>query len=174
MVLQRLLEKILFINPEKCEFHFTEDSFLGFVVAHGRLQPDPAKIWVVEKWLAHPHVMFCEFLQEVHLRTQASPSSSNHLTLICSPRPNATFQRLKALFTNTPVGQHPDPACQLVLDVDASESGVRAKLSQHHSTTHIFHPCAFFSQHLSPDVGILELLAVVPAFQECRRWLEGN
>ena len=40
------------------------------------------------------------------------------------------------------------------------------------------HPCAFFSQRLSPaetnnDIGNRELLAVKPALEEWRYWLEG-
>lgn len=35
---------------EMCEFHTTEVSFLGFVVAQGRLQPDPIMNWAVEEW----------------------------------------------------------------------------------------------------------------------------
>ena len=40
------------------------------------------------------------------------------------------FLRLKKLFSSAPVLCHPDPAIQFVVEVDASNSGVGAVLSQ--------------------------------------------
>lgn len=42
-VLQRLLDNGLFIKAEKCDFHVTFVSFLGFVVSQDHLQTDPSK-----------------------------------------------------------------------------------------------------------------------------------
>ncbi|XP_056892129.1 uncharacterized protein LOC130527521 [Takifugu flavidus] len=83
------------------------------------------------------------------------------------------------MFINAPVLMHPDPERQFVVEVDASDSGVGAVLSQRHFTDNELHPCTFFSCHLSPpevnyDVGNRELLAVVLALQEWRHWLEGG
>uniref|UniRef100_A0A3P9J974 Gypsy retrotransposon integrase-like protein 1 n=1 Tax=Oryzias latipes TaxID=8090 RepID=A0A3P9J974_ORYLA len=66
-----------------------------------------------------------------------------------------------------------------MVEVDASESGVGAVLSQRSSSDRKMHPCAFFSRQLSPaernyDVGNRELLAVVLALKEWRHWLEGT
>lgn len=49
-VFQRLLENNLFVKPEKCEFHVSEVSFLGFILADGRLQMDPKKAQAVRDW----------------------------------------------------------------------------------------------------------------------------
>ncbi|KAI3375498.1 hypothetical protein L3Q82_003814 [Scortum barcoo] len=49
-VLQRLLENQLFVKAEKCEFHVSKVSFLGFIIAPGQLHPDPSKIKAVENW----------------------------------------------------------------------------------------------------------------------------
>lgn len=73
---------------------------------------------------------------------------------------------------------HPDPEFQFTVEVDASDSGVGAVLSQRSPADHKLHPCAFFSRHLTPaernyNVGNRELLAVVLALQEWRHWLEG-
>lgn len=72
---------------------------------------------------------------------------------------------------------HPDPSEQFIVEVDASDSGVGAVLSQRNKMDHKLHPCAFFSRRLSPaernyDVRNRELLAVVLALQEGRHWLE--
>lgn len=86
--------------------------------------------------------------------------------------------RLKELFTKAPLLIHPDPSVQVVVEVDASSTGVGAVLSQRSTSDHKLHPCAFFSCRLSLaeqnyDMGNQELLAVVLALQEWRHWLEG-
>ncbi|KAL0190884.1 hypothetical protein M9458_013582, partial [Cirrhinus mrigala] len=73
----------------------------------------------------------------------------------------------------------PDPTRQFVVEVDASEVGVGAVLSQRASSDDKMHPCAFFSHRLSTaecnyDIGNRELLAVKLALEEWRHWLEGS
>lgn len=88
------------------------------------------------------------------------------------------FDRLKGLFTSAPNLVHPDPELPFIVEVDASEGGVGAVLSQRSITDNGVHPCSFFSRRLSPaernyDVGNRELLAVKLALEEWRHWLEG-
>ncbi|KAI3369234.1 hypothetical protein L3Q82_007781 [Scortum barcoo] len=76
---------------------------------------------------------------------------------------------------NTPLGHF---EYQFIVEVDASETGIGAVLSQRCPVDQKVHPCAFFSRRLTPaernyDVGNRELLAVVLALQEWRHWLEG-
>ncbi|CAJ0948265.1 unnamed protein product [Ranitomeya imitator] len=64
------------------------------------------------------------------------------------------------------------------VEVDASEIGAGAVLSQRGSGCSVFKPCAFFSRKFSAaernyDVGNRELLAMKWAFEEWRHWLEG-
>lgn len=49
-VLQRLLENRLFVKAEKCEFHVSSVSFLGYVLAGGQVKTDPAKVKAVLEW----------------------------------------------------------------------------------------------------------------------------
>ncbi|CAJ0938679.1 unnamed protein product [Ranitomeya imitator] len=65
-----------------------------------------------------------------------------------------------------------------VVEVDASEIGAGAVLTQRSSDCSVMKPCAFFSRKFSPaernyDVGNRELLAMKWAFEEWRHWLEG-
>ncbi len=70
-------------------------------------------------------------------------------------------------------------AAEAVVEVDASEVGVGAVLSQRATSDDKMHPCAFFSHRLSPaernyDIGNRELLAVKLGLEEWRHWLEGS
>ncbi|KAF7640569.1 hypothetical protein LDENG_00034530, partial [Lucifuga dentata] len=89
------------------------------------------------------------------------------------------FRDLKSRFTSSPILQMPESDRQLVVDVDASDVGVGAILSQRSAADQKLHPCAFFSRRLTPaeknyDIGNRELLAVKLALEEWRHWLEGS
>ena len=47
-----------------------------------------------------------------------------------SAEADRAFNRLKALFTDAPVLAHPDPSLAFIVEVDTSEAGVGAVLSQ--------------------------------------------
>ena len=49
-VLKRLLDRHLYVKAEKSVFHADTVSFLGFIVAPGRVQMDPAKVSAVANW----------------------------------------------------------------------------------------------------------------------------
>uniref|UniRef100_A0A3B3WPB4 Gypsy retrotransposon integrase-like protein 1 n=1 Tax=Poecilia mexicana TaxID=48701 RepID=A0A3B3WPB4_9TELE len=72
-----------------------------------------------------------------------------------------------------------DPSAQFTVEVDASETGVGAILSQRSSRDGKLHPCAFFSKKFTTtegryDIGDRELLAIKLALEEWRHWLEGT
>ncbi len=82
-------------------------------------------------------------------------------------------------FVSAPVLLVPDPESQFIVEVNASDVGVGAVLSQRSLCDGKVHPCAFFSRRLSPavrnyDIGNKELLAVGLALGEWRHWLEGS
>ncbi|CAJ0916798.1 unnamed protein product [Ranitomeya imitator] len=90
----------------------------------------------------------------------------------------SAFQELKRRFTSAPVLRQLDVSLPFQVEVDASEIGAGAVLSQRYSDGFLMKPCAFFSRKFSPaernyDVGNRELLAMKWAFEEWRHWLEG-
>ncbi len=90
----------------------------------------------------------------------------------------AAFTKLRSHFVLAPILRAPDPTRQFVVEVDASEVGVGAVLSQRTASDDNMHPCAFFSHRMYPDdhnydIGNRDLLAVKLALEEWRHWLEG-
>ena len=49
-VLQRLLENRLYVKAEKCEFHASTVSFLGYIISQDRVEMDPSKVSAVAEW----------------------------------------------------------------------------------------------------------------------------
>ena len=95
-----------------------------------------------------------------------------------TPVAAAAFERLKEGFSQAPVLVHPNTELPFVVEVDASDSGIGAVLSQRTEQDDQLHPCAFYSRRLLPaernyDAGNRELLAVHDALAEWRHWLEG-
>ncbi|KAI2662144.1 Transposon Tf2-9 polyprotein [Labeo rohita] len=190
-VLQRLLENGLFVKAEKCDFHAQSVPFLGYIVSAEGMRMDPEKIKAVVDWPSpdsrkalQRFLGFANFYRRfIHNYSQlAAP-----LTALTSPRmafrwsdaAEAAFANLKRRFVSAPVLVTPDPSRQFVVEVDASEVGVGAVLSQRSPSDDKMHPCAFFSHRLSSaesnyDIGNRELLAVKLALEEWRHWLEGS
>ena len=191
LVLQRLLQNQLFVKAEKCEFHKPSISFLGFVLAEGEIRMDPEKVSAVANWTTpssrkevQRFLGFANFYRKFirNYSTVASPLhdlTSPHRTFAWSPKCEASFQGLKERFISAPVLILPDPSRQFVVEVDASNIGVGAILSQISCKDGKLHPCAYLSKKLSSseqnyDIGDRELLAVKVALEEWRHWLEGT
>ena len=62
-----------------------------------------------------------------------------------SPEAEKVFQNLKHRFTTAPILTLPDPQRQFVVEVDASNEGVGAVLSQQAERDGKMHPCDFLS-----------------------------
>ena len=102
-----------------------------------------------------------------------TPLTSSKVPFWWSSAANEAFQSLKTHFTTAPILVMPDTERQFVIEVDASDVGVGAVLSQWAAIDQKLHPCAFFSRQLAPaernyDIGNRELLAVKLALEEWR------
>ncbi len=190
-VLSRLLFNDLFVKLEKSEFHSTTVSFLGFILSCGSVQMDPSKVCAVLEW-PHPDSLkqvqrFLGFANFYRRFIRGFSSIAEPLTALTrrsgtpfqwTEKANQAFKRLKQLFTSTPILTLPDPELPFIIEVDASDVGVGAVLSQRATRYNKLHPCAFFSRRLTAaeknyDIGNRELLAVKLALEEWRHWLEG-
>ncbi len=182
-VLQRLLENGLYVKAEKCAFHAQSVPFLGYIVSVEGMRMDPDKSQAVVDWptpdsrkallrflgFANFYRRFiCNFSQ---LAAPLTALTSTKIPFRWSSAAEAAFAKLKGCFVSAPILITPDPSRQFVVEVDASEVGVGAILSQRSSSDDKMHPCAYFSHRLSPaernyDIGNRELLAVKLALEE--------
>ena len=112
--------------------------------------------------------------------TIAAPLS--HITSVkvcfaCDHEAERAFLDLKRRFTTAPILVHPDPKAQFIVEVDASNVGVGAILSQRSagdSKVHLCvytHPLSLAKQNY--DIGNKELLTVKLTLEEWWQWLEG-
>lgn len=174
LVLQHLLENRLYVKAKKCEFHVESVGFLGFVVEKGQLKADPAKIQAVVSWptpTSRKQLQWFLGVANFYRRfignysgvaTPLMKLTSAQTPFVWSSAAEEAFQTLKKRFTTASVLTHPDPSTQFVVEVDASDTGVGAVLSQYSPSDSKIHPCAFFSRCLTPaernyDVGNREL-----------------
>ncbi|KAI2646332.1 Transposon Tf2-9 polyprotein [Labeo rohita] len=190
-VLSRLLENQLYVKAEKCEFHVCHTSFLGYQVSHQGVKMDPSKVQAVTDWPQPTTVKelqrflgFANFYRRFirNYSTIASPLTSllknKAKKLHWTEEAGQAFDNLKTSFTSASILKHPDPELPFIVEVDASDCGIGAVLSQRHGQPGKLHPCAFYSRKLTSaernyDVGNKELLSMKAAIEEWRHWLEG-
>ncbi len=160
-------------------------------LSSGNVQMDPSKIQAILNWPKPCSVKevqrflgFANFYRRFIRNFSAIAEPLTAFTKKTSSpfkwteRASHAFNRLKQLFTSTPILTLPDTELPFVVEVDASSIGVGAVLSQRARSDHKRHPCACFSRRLSPaernyDIGNPELLTVKLALEEWRQWLEG-
>lgn len=160
-VLQRLLENRLHIKAEKYEFHSKNVSFPGFLVEEGQVHSDPENVRAVVEWPIPENkkqlqrfLGFANFYRRFirnfsHVVAPLTSLTSPTVKFIWTQETDITFTKLEHVFTTAPVLVHPDPSKQFVVEVDASDTGVGAVLSQLEGSENKLHPCAFVSPHLS-------------------------
>ena len=153
-VLSRLLVHKLFVKVEKSEFHTTSTSFLGFVISQGGLSMANDRTRAIEDWPVPLSVKqlqrflgFANFFRRFicGFSLVAAPLMAllkgAPKTLRWTSEAQHAFDGLKHRFSTAPVLVHPDPGRPFVVEVDASDTGVGAILSQRASDDRRLHPC---------------------------------
>lgn len=126
------------------------------------MKTDPAKVKAVTEWptpttrrLLQRFLGFANFYRQfIRNYSLVAPPltrlTSTKLPFHWTPEAEAAFNKLKTLFTTTPVLIQADPTLPFVVEMDASDVGVGAVLSQRSGPSAKLQPCAFFSRRLSP------------------------
>ncbi len=144
-VLQRLIQYQLFAKIEKCDFHQTSISFLGYIISPGGVAMDEGKVkgsggmaqtyyaegaaalpWVRKLYLTHRRFIRGFSMVAEPLTALVRKGTS---CLPWNEEATKAFSRLKQAFTSAPILHHPDPELPFVVEVDASSTGLGAVLS---------------------------------------------
>ncbi|CAJ0940100.1 unnamed protein product [Ranitomeya imitator] len=191
MVFQVLRANSLFVKGSKCLFGVQKVSFLGFIFSPSTIEMDPVKFQAIYDWTQPTSLkslqkflgfanFYCRFI--CNFSSIAKPltdlTKKGADVVNWSSAAVEAFQKLKCRFSSAPVLCQPDVSLPFQVEVDASEIGAGAVLSQRGADCSVMKPCAFFSRKFSPaernyDVGNRELLAMKWAFEEWHHWLEG-
>ncbi|KAK3548960.1 hypothetical protein QTP70_021657 [Hemibagrus guttatus] len=132
----------LYVKLEKCEFHRTTATFLGYVISQRGVEMDMVKVRAVTDWPAPTTVRelqrFLGFVNFYRRFIRNYSSVAGPLTSLLRGKPKrlawtdqarAAFQQLKESFTSASILRYPDPDLPFVVEVDASSNGFGAVLS---------------------------------------------
>lgn len=121
------------------KFHVPKVIFLGYIIRSRRVKADSEKIQAVVEW-SRPTTLkqLQQFLGFANFYRRFIKNYSRMeapLTRLISTSAQfiwteSAFTKLKELFASVPVLIQPDPSLQFIVEVDASDSGVGAVLSQ--------------------------------------------
>ncbi len=128
--------------------------------------PKPQTVKELQRFLGFAN--FCRrFIRDFSKIAAPLTAMTKHHSarLSWSSESHQALEELKTQFTSAPILRHPDPEKEFIVEVDASNTGVGAILSQRHGSQAKMYPCVFFSRKLTAteqnyDVGNRELLAM--------------
>ena len=141
-VFLRFRKAKLKMKVKKCKLFQRAVEFLGHIVSKDGVKCDPAKIEVVKNW-PHPTSVtevrsflgFATYYRRFIPHFSTVASSLTALTrkdepFVWTDEREMAFRRLKESLITAPVLAYPLPQGQLILDTDASNTGIGAVLSQ--------------------------------------------
>jgi hypothetical protein len=140
-VLHRLSTHNLKIKPDKCRFFQPEISVLGFIVNRNGVATDPNTIQSVHPWHRPENLKqlkaflgscsyYRTFLSQFSIVAEPLYAlTRKDVRFRWTDKAEAAFQLLKHKLTTAPVLALPCDDADLILDVDASDSGLGAGLS---------------------------------------------
>ncbi|KAL1129427.1 hypothetical protein AAG570_013953 [Ranatra chinensis] len=180
-VIRRLADQGLTLNLQKCLFGVHEVDFLGHRISSSGISPRPTKVEEITSYPRPETVnglrnFLTRLLQEItspHLRSRTNTKLQEEQPPIIW---NAAAFDKQALADAVVLG-HPKPDAEVVLDTDASNTGVDAFLQQHDQGTWI--PPGFFSKILNEagrkySTYDRELLAMYMAVKHFQPLVEGR
>jgi hypothetical protein len=141
-VLTALRTANLLLKPEKCRFHATEVTFLGYVVTTSGIKMDPAKVAAVLAWEPPKDVKgvqsFLGFANFYRRFIKGYSGIAAPLTALThkdkefkwTKEAQEAFETLKGVFSKAPVltSFHPDK--EIRVETDSSDYAIGAVLSQ--------------------------------------------
>lgn len=179
----------LTINVRKSKFCMKEIRYLGHIVGHGCIKPDPSKVEAINNFPVPRTVRqvrsflgMCGWYSRYMsgFAAIASPITDllgKHAKFIWTEEAQIAFDELKTRLTSAPVLSHPDFERPFVIQCDASKTGVGGVLYQLDEKGEE-HPIAFMSKKLNAAqrnycVTEQECLAAILSLKKFRGYVEG-
>ena len=140
--LERARERNLKLKAEKIRFRLQEVPFIGHMLTADGLAPSPEKIKAILEMLTPTDVPSLQrFLGMVNYVSKFVPKLSDHTELLRTltvkdadwkwlPEHEKAYENLKSLLTSPPVLRYYDVHLPVVLQCDASDTGLGAVLLQ--------------------------------------------
>jgi len=178
------------LKPSKCEFHQRETKYLGFISNHEGVKVDPIKTAAIWDWKQPTSKKgIQEFMGSVNFYRRfiegfsrtAKPlfdRTREDIKWEWGHKEQAAFDELQQKLCSTPVLTYFKPGRPLLDETDASKYVSSGLLSQHDEDGK-WRPIAYWLKTRAPakcnyDVHDKELLAIVRARREWRRYLRGS
>ena len=184
-VLKQASEKKVTFNKGKLSVAAQEVSYFGHILTPDGLKPDPAKIKAINEMPPPKDKQELQtFLGMVTYLSKFSPNLSDatkplrdllksDVEFTWDEQQNAAMENVKKLISSQPVLSFFDPKKEIILEVDASKSGLGATVKQEGK------PIAFASKALTPtEVNYAqiekELYAILFGCQRFHQYLYGR
>ena len=185
LLLDRLKNVGLKLQPDKCEYLRPELEYLGHLITADGVKPNPEKIKAVKEFRIPANVTeiqsflglagyYRKFIKNFsHIAKPLTDSTKKDNPFKWLNKHQEAFENLKEILCTAPVLRFPDYKKEFTLTTDASNVGLGAVLSQDG------HPCCFISRTLNGaeqnySTSEKELLAIVWATQRLRQYLLGR
>jgi transposase InsO family protein len=192
-VLQRLRERGLQLDIDKCEFDVKEVKYLGLIISTDGVKMDPEKLEAIENWETprsaadiQAFLGFANFYRRFianfsaltrplndrtkgeAFTTRSGKKKMRYVPFTWTPECQQAFDGIKEAFRSAPMLAHFDPEKETWVETDASDFVTAGVLSQMHNG--VLRPVAFFSKKMSPAecnymIYDKELLAIIRSFE---------
>ncbi|KAK3733980.1 hypothetical protein QZH41_001130 [Actinostola sp. cb2023] len=158
--LTRLQEKGLKLQKSKCKFLLSEVEYLGFKISGDGIQPTESKVRAIRE-APHPNNVseLRSFLGMVNYYARFLPNLAHQLSPMYDllkkdtkwtweRNQQSAFKKIKELMSEDTLLEHYDANAEIVLECDASSTGVGAVLKQRTSSDKL-KPVVFASRRLT-------------------------
>jgi len=189
-IIRAIRQQGMKLKPSKCEFHQRETEYLGFIINNEGVKVDPIKIAAIWDWKAPTNKKgiqefrgFCNFYRRFinGFSRTAKPlydRTKKDVTWEWGNKEQNAFDELRQKLCSTPVLTYFKAGRPLLVETDASQYVCSGILSQQDEDGK-WRPIAYRSKTMKPaecnyDVHDKELLAIVQALKEWRRYLKGS
>jgi len=180
------------VKRSKCEFHQSETEYLGFIIGQEGVKTDPVKTQAIWDWTTPKKIKeiqcfpgFYNFYRrfiEGFSRTAKPLSTKTKKECIGNwewgDKEQQAVDELRTTLTTPPVVVYFNPLAPTTIATDASKYVCSRILSQQFQDGK-WRPVPYRSKTMSDaqcnyDIHDKELLAIVQAFHECKRYTRGN